>query len=605
MLSFVAKDDIGLRYTAGVTVSALDNSGARYSLQLSRYFRTMASSPAPAESLAQELLDEILSYLSCASIARLSQCSQRLYGRLEPMLYGREQNRHLAMKWACENGCIPVIDRAISYGSSASVVTITKKPPPSYFEPRPSPGFAKILTLQLAAKHNQVEAFRHLLTLGATLKDQEVHPLIKRALMRQLCKPTNNDLLRPFLRAGLASQLDAKLRNDALVSVLSCPGNDPSLDLVDLLLDNNADPNHIYSSRKASWSPLSASLVLDRPDIFHSLLQRGAKIQEPPDLYRQLVTILPLHVPIYAALYSLARHRTRNSLQLCLDHGADINLCIYAWSRNGRKIHVTTPLRFFLDTLFRRKQLIGPEDMDNLRHLYALGLTLETRPIPEHPALQTGAYRLGAAPSHLKLNLDNLFLRSIIDPSAIALLELLIKKGDLKVTVDTAKLLAKEDRDQRRAVDPAILRTWQTIVDMILADVSHREELDNFFYTYITTKGSNGGNELGDLGRTTVARMRAFGADVNARKPSDGKTALHSLCYNRFFSGLRIGFLRFLVDECGMDTQAKWNDETPAQMMLRHFEMYSSMRHYRWIMEWEKESVNEAIAILQIGSSAT
>ena len=552
----------------------------------------MASSRSPIESLPYELRQDVLIHLDLADIACLSRCSRHLQDQLQPVLFNTETNRNRAIKWACRNGSIPVIDRALSYGASVSAISMPRKHRsrrnPTAASPQdPS---ARSLTLYLAAKHGQVGAFQHLIALGATVVDG-VDPLTLRSFVDHLYRPVKADLLEPFLKAGLASKLPQETRNEALLAVLTCPTSPEKsiLDFARMLLNSGADPNYVRSRRsKGSMSPLSATLITHRLKIFHLLLERGADINGVPHPPQHPPTCLPLHVPICAAAHSMVKYGT-HLVQLCLDHGANINAWVYIWERIGREykwengcgVSTTTPLLLYLNAALA----LGDEgrfvDMGNLQYLFNNGAIHEMSIDNDgwDNEFMRGRYLCRRTPTPVEVILDNLTIRCISRPPFLSAIKLCIQHGALRVY--TGETLAKYDYPGIHSnPDPAILPAWQDMLSMITAHPDYRQDLDHILWTYLEKNCIRiKPGKLSDLTRATVASLLAAGADINAREMPKGPTILHALCKNyRGYWGFLdrdcVEFVRFLVEECHADPRADYFG-TPADKLMEEIHRFS------------------------------
>ncbi|KAL6859773.1 hypothetical protein ACO1O0_003797 [Amphichorda felina] len=549
----------------------------------------MASSFSPIELLPTELRVDIRSRLAFADVARLSRCSRALRNQLQPLLFNTEADRNRAIKWACRNGNTFVIDRAISFGASVSVLSIPRKDRGAPFQtqrrgrgpyvmvPAPQGPPIQTLTLYLAAKHGQVGVFRHLISLGATVVVDNVDPLTIRGLVNYVCQSVDTGLLRAFLEAGLASKLPQELRDKTLLLFLTgsaSPGKS-TRDLVCMLLDSGADPNYVHCTREpGSMTPLSATLVHHRPELFQLLLERGANINGVPNLPRHPLPYHPFHIPICAAAHSMARLKSLQVKQ-CLNHGADINVCVRVWDKGP--VSVTTPLLIYLNAALDMGEWGRWIDTENIQFLLDSGLSLDmdTDSPEPHSAFVRGRYRFRRAPSPVELILDRLYIRCITLPPIPSVIKLLIQHGGLRQR--TGEILAKYDYSSTDYdVSSDILPAWQDMLSMIIANPEYRQDLNTLLFTYITAKGTSKKSRVSDLTRATMSSLIAAGADINARERPDGSgpTVLHILAQHysrnwyRDITPRSVEFVRYLVEQCHADTSADWAG-TAADYMAR------------------------------------
>ncbi|KAK3360577.1 hypothetical protein B0T25DRAFT_535934 [Lasiosphaeria hispida] len=545
----------------------------------------MQSSLSPIELLVPEIMDGVLFYLTFTETARLGQSSRRLQQRMQSYMFKPKNNRNLAMKWACQNGVISIIDIAISFGSSPSVVSITSSTDLA-------PSNAKTLTLHLAARHGHSDAFRHLIELSARVDDRDVDKFTVHAFIRMLCRPVHADLLRLFLTAGLACQLSQEARDEALLSVIMSTET-VALDSVRMLLDGGASPNYVRSNLKkeGSISPLSAALVSGRLDLFQILLDRGADISGPLDPHPLSVPRLPQHVPVCAAAHHMIKEGTK-LMQICLDNGADINIhAPFLRHRKDLILSLTTPLLLYLDSIPSWGDANGPAGLGGLQYLLDNGASLAINAISVN--LRSGRYRFQPAPSPVELLLDKWSVRELTQPSFLSALKLLVLHGG--VLSRTGEILAKHDYPTAQQKDPGVISAWQDFLRTILSSPAYHQDLNTFLFTYIVSKGTlpNSGISIGNpptdsnLTHVTILQLIEAGADINTTLTPHGPTALHALCWeyskaeyplNARFSWLfrwaretmtpeRVEFLRFLVERCGADIGAEWEGRTPAETL--------------------------------------
>ncbi|KXX72967.1 hypothetical protein MMYC01_210593 [Madurella mycetomatis] len=499
---------------------------------------------------------------------------------------------------ACRTGCIAAIDAALRRGTSISVVPIasvvSKRKPIAVVGGRTSNGgrgedrdasraggglgnavIVKALTLQLAARARQVEAFSHLVSIGARLDEPGTSVASIRSLVRLVTRgPDAPALLRLFCRANLARQLDQEMRNEALLWLLqgcTSPRSSPALtvdervEFARALLDAGASPNFVRGSAYRYISTLSAAVFTLSPDLVRLLLDHGACPDGPPDLQPQPIT------------------------DMLLDRGADINVCVpYLRPITHAYIIIsfTNPLVVFLDAVdCWDGGGGGPQALDALWFLLDRGSSPDRPPI--HPAQEnrrakltrrelwhTGHHMLGPARlDPITDLLDKWGLGKLATPAFTSALEMLVghpsHRGGVRAV---AEVFAKYDytRPPSSSSSPSyspdttdteqkqdtILDAWRRIVSST-ARLLAADELGEFFHAYIVCKVTCPSrsppsgpledqrfhgpevHKIGDLATTTVAALLATGADANHRHhktslrndgQGDGPTALHSIC---------------------------------------------------------------------------
>ncbi|KAK3939521.1 hypothetical protein QBC46DRAFT_387761 [Diplogelasinospora grovesii] len=591
----------------------------------------MDIAPSRIELLAQELLDLILAQLRSADVAHLSLCSKRLYQRSQAVLYGNKVLRARAMRWACLGGVNSLIRRLIPYGESVSAIFIPHMKTGTDFN-------GNTLTLHLAAKHGRADTFRYLIELGAGVDERDGGPLTFRALVKSLCRPGNVDsLLGPFLDAGLASGLSQEMRDEALLSVLLTTSRKEettqSVAYVGRLLDSGASPDYVRSGRsttKGSMSPLSAALFHpERQELFRRLLERGADINGVPDLWPRLpIPRLPLHVPACAAARDLCNNGT-GLMQLCLDHGADINVRVpFLKAREERAVSLTTPLIMYLDS--EDNDWSSPVALERLQYLLDHGVRFDAhyrekdRQMARHLRAggSGGSYRFQPAASPLEALLERWTIRHLIHPPFLSALKLLILHGGGQKELFSAYYFAYENdihlSDSNRAKFLAlcsiakflalhshypckpgtsepdldypgrdrILVAWQEFVTLLISKSAAEEEdgLDTVLLDYMSWardwpvwylphRDRRTPMVLDfDFIRATVAALIKAGADINSTKLVRLPPALHMLCniyHPTEITRHRLRLMRFVIKECGADLKLEWCGSTATAMIHR------------------------------------
>ncbi|KAH7348380.1 hypothetical protein BKA65DRAFT_500495 [Rhexocercosporidium sp. MPI-PUGE-AT-0058] len=473
------------------------------------------------ETLIPELLDLIVENLgnNHAAINRMTQCSKSLYNRLRPVLYGSPASLERAMRSACRTGNVQTIQVAISYGAEVSTIG-------SYY---------RSSTLKLAAEKGHVEAFDLLVKLGASFD----HPNVTHSprLSRQLCSPVKEAVLFSFLKAGFASLPGIEL---SLCSIIRTGG---SPDLVRAFLDHGIDINRHERTNQYHIiaTALSTAIMENRMSIFDVLIQRGANIhgtemcnpfnKQVPYPFRE-----PLHLPIYAAAVSMAKHGSTLMMQRCIDLGADINYrsLIQAYSYVAV---CTTPLLMYISSI----ENWGPNaefcPIDGLKFLLQQNAALELQNDSAHRRINN--HDVGTV-SSIELLLDKWGIKKLRNPEFCAVIEFLIEKGAGKHSYK--KILTKygdgEGKDSE-GDDPAhhVVTNWTWFANLLIKRHTNTSDptAKNLLLRTIFLRDRRY-QLFGEIDRCTVRCLIKAGADINAHTGHDSPTILHEVCDYRNLS---------------------------------------------------------------------
>lgn len=424
--------------------------------------------------------------------------------------------------------------------------------------------------------------------------------------------------LHVFLEAGLASQLDCAVLNDTLLSLIETSDKTTPLGSVRILLESGAAPNHVRigGQDKPSTSPLSAALLKNRPDMFRLLLERGANVHGVP--VQNPLPSLPLHVPILAAAYAMATSTSTSQMKLCVEHGADINVCapFFTGRKKERKMSFTTPLRLYTNHVPAKHWIDmcrEPQVASDLAYLFDNGATFEggadegdTLKVLEkecrsamHPPTNQFTYQSSVPLPTVEVIIGEHPIAVL--PALLPALDLIIQHGALRY--NTGAVLARYDYGTEEGIssssDADISRAWTLLLTRLLSHDEIHEPLDMFLHNYITTKGTctktihrqpcSSHLSIGPLATLTIRRLIVHGADINFRLPQDYKTSprptpLHSLAYfygngecasldhrlkfAQRITSERVEFVRFLVEECGADLEESWEGRGTAGEIL-------------------------------------
>ncbi|PGH15494.1 hypothetical protein AJ80_05511 [Polytolypa hystricis UAMH7299] len=322
--------------------------------------------------LPLEILFCIVGYLSSHDPLSMLRCSKKLHHALEPVLYKRLDALNNAMYWACGTGNLATIRVAVSHGASVSTAYKIRRIAGPSRSPRAQntrPKRAeKTSTLYLAAMKRRLDAFNLLIELGARLDDPSVPKGVANSLICWVSHPHQNwSHLPAFIGAGFHEQVRArnggKLGLDVALMILNCEDFPASpLDLIQQLFDDSESLNRVYRPFEtySSMSPLSAAIWTNSRVWFEVLIARGANIHGLP--LASMASRVPLEIPVFAAAYTMLKHRSTDMLQLCLDHGADINHHLPAIDiMFTYKFYTTMPLLSYLDTIDDGDDLVAEQ----------------------------------------------------------------------------------------------------------------------------------------------------------------------------------------------------------------------------------------------------
>ncbi|KAM7196726.1 hypothetical protein V8F20_006919 [Naviculisporaceae sp. PSN 640] len=528
------------------------------------------------ESIPLELLAQIARSLQPEEISAMMRSSSTLYYQLEPSLYCSEDARNRAMRWACSYGHLYIIRR---------LVTV--------FNASPS-GADGNWTLGIALQAGQLDAFRLLLQLGARIDDDRAGPapqLQLRNVVRKLsCFPNNHEFARAFYQAGRAAELPPDLLDLSLVLTIRCG---LPVDLVQLLLDQGAS----VSESQAAWvgpyktwlNPLSASILSNSAPVFQLLCQRNAAIHGTDIRYPRQK---PLHIPIYAATYSMLEHGTA-MVQACLDSGADINHpAVLPLDGTYDRYYYATPLLGYLDSIKSwpaESHGDGNNDgpIHHLQYLFNRGAVIpDNLPVAPFPGPMGRSNEQTAPHSSLDLILHNMKRdRSQLGNDQFqAVARLLIQHGalsadgDLKVSSDRIKrlLLAHDGgyggRPYQHRITSSVseVEGWRAFVTLLIdaacsleeqTQDSHDRWQDELLSDYIYARGTDPNQGPTNLTLTAISVIISRAdADINAYAPLP---VLHRLCH--FYHLLEVThhmghhdpYVRLLIQGHGLDEQRR------------------------------------------------
>lgn len=548
--------------------------------------------PLPSQTIHQDMLvSSRCRHFPYSDLSRLGRTCKRLHSHVEPLLYGTNTARTIALYRAIREGNVDTIRKAIAYGASPDIIEVHGSVLDEIMYGEKN--CWNVPALYLALKFRQPAAFQTLLEHGADIyhpalwrlppKSNDDDAIIKNEpkgydepydiclgnkIVKHLCKPCNERSLRLVLdRAASDSPSDREngeeprhkalpIQRIPLVSVMSWA----SLDLLQLLLDNKVDPNGLRPGLGYQFmSPLSAAVLLHSPEKFDLLISKGADVNGRSLAKKQAL----LHIPVFAAVTQM-RHGPSGlaMLKLCLDHGVDINrpchenLLGFDFPRRhmckGDEIpHVCTSALFTFLTSVRSwsEALAKPGEISpllGLKYLLDAGASAMSPPsmpirrkhINTQQLLHDRNY--AGASSAVELLLDKQSLRSVsTQPSLFQALEMLISHGAAQQF--HARILVKYDSIKESScgwVCPEDVNTWRRLLDLLIDDMKKRDvNMDAVLRRVIADKGNlrqtishSPWRGVGEIGRASIDALLAAGANINARIDVPLKEATASNC---------------------------------------------------------------------------
>ena len=451
---------------------------------------------SPVEHLPGELLDNISVHLGFADIVHLVQCSKRLHGCIEPILYASRTALDMAVFWACKNNKLPTLRLATSYGADVNVVNVDKRIN-RWARRNQHPGQVQVSTLYLTIKHFNFDAFSFLLELGAHVTE-DVDPYQLRHLTRRLSKCTT--FFDLFRKAGLGSEL--RERPDLRISLVSIIRDGGSLDMVRHLILNGADIRQRQPlGTKAILTPLTAAIGANSLPLVDFLIEQGVDIHGE-DLVQLRCRKRPLNIPVFAAAHTMVKHGV-GMMQRCIDLGVNINLRYQPISRYGhgyidRDIFANTPLLVYLDSIDSWKSPTSLRPAEGIAFF-----------------LKNHADVVYAAPSPVTFLLDKWGVEKLTLPEFWAAIVVLVEHGASRL--HTRSILAKYDsRRLRNTILPRlddIVQAWRRFVQLILKFREESVTINELLTTFVEDK-----SQFGRLEECTLEYFYSAGADQNIKR---------------------------------------------------------------------------------------
>ncbi len=324
------------------------------------------------EHIPVEVLLDITHHLDHSSLAHLIACSRHLHQNLVAELYHDSQRRTAAISWACQHGNVDILRRIMTHYAEA-------KPRTSYYD---CLGLGSVYPLDLALERHQLTVFQFL-AIGTN--DARNLPGLDeviatgpeyirasvcfrlRKMLELLCKPSKLEFLRAYLSSFLPDLFRRYHAPHVVLPLIPIIKAGAPVDAIQLLLDRGANPNQICTVNNRTYTcPLSEALMAGSGETVELLIKRGASINGPKSPEPPFRT--PLHIPVFATARRLTETGGVEMMQLCLDHGADINHAAWVVSLpvenrdNNPCCYLTTPLESFLRSIKRwdRELVLSP-----------------------------------------------------------------------------------------------------------------------------------------------------------------------------------------------------------------------------------------------------
>lgn len=454
-----------------------------------------AMSASLIERLPQELLDMALGYLPRNSQSFLGRCSKILRYRVEPTLFGTEDNRGWAMKRACQRGLHNVILTALQFGSNPTII-------PIYLAARQKTIHTS--TLAIAAKHNKQATFRFLVDLGARIDHPKIHPTALKSIIRYLARPRSGETLNHFLSAGLMTQLSQVGRDRLLVDCLKSLGVEAvptaAVERFRFMLKEGADPN-------SGQFPLSIVIPQRQWDPFQLPLDQGGDINRVSYDLDNLPD--PDNLPIVVVVKDMATRKgsidRRDGVAKCTEAGADINVAIpTGYDKDRFFTRVVTPLLIYIEAAARW----GSDETTDLQYLLEYGASPDCvfDKLPEDPKVKR-SHDIDSRCFEKFYN-SGLTVISPTDPIDVIIGKFRDQKWSLEggYLAETIKILAFKTklrpRKLGRLMGPVTLgqaedkilnsrffHHWSAILEFVVSNAA-QGDLDTFLGAYIVSRGT-------------------------------------------------------------------------------------------------------------------
>ncbi|KAJ0413368.1 hypothetical protein BJY00DRAFT_319861 [Aspergillus carlsbadensis] len=540
-------------------------------------------------SLPVELLEQIISELDPADLARLMACNNRELVLHERKLYNHKDTRDKAMLAACRLGLVRIIRRLVlDYRAPASSVPMSAVFP----QPRQcgvtgllihNPEYHRELTLYTTAAYGQVEAFSELLRLGARVDVRDIRPGGVTNLIERLFTP-NNDwaLLHVFYEGGLDAQVDSTAHSwmrRPILRVIQAKEQEgrPPLRALQMLLDREtrqashhssnehtplgstiahpapgpvpvADPCFLVDDKHEFLAAAMRQTEYDPIPVLDLLWSSGASIDVPRG---RLWATDPLCTPIFAATEVMATRGDTRLVEWCIQHGANLNhlevvndwrlpICyratpalFYVVSFDFWIEHTWDPvlgLQFLFncgaETDFSRDDIEGERPRSDM-----------ISPSPQSSSaflwsLKCLLRKWGIADMVKKPNYRRMmeYLNHLNAESRGTTAAETLSDCETALSPNPELHSSLGESEQRMAARQATIAGWEALVREIVLP-TYGLNATQLLAEYIAHQGRSI-KPVEHLARSTIQALLEAGADINARWPDadDGSILLHELC---------------------------------------------------------------------------
>ncbi|RGP65340.1 hypothetical protein FSPOR_7361 [Fusarium sporotrichioides] len=296
----------------------------------------------PFTKLPNEIIDEILNHLTPVEVWKFQRYNKCIEQTLDHHLLTRRHALNALMEWACQQGNLQAVEKAVSLGASPNLVDVVIVP--GHSEPRRSTS-----TIVLASDHPDL--VNHLFCLGANLQPDyvyhQVHQEIFSGQRPQLLRPCLNHCTEDQF-TNLPVDLDQSLRDQIghtiRVTLREVPA---AIDKVKCWLELGADPMALHEKRyETPLSSLSFAILVSRTVVhWYRMSPRIVPLTElllstKPDLnamahdmtLKSLKWGRTIHMtacPIVASVIHMARTMSTEIMELLLEAGAKLDLPVH------------------------------------------------------------------------------------------------------------------------------------------------------------------------------------------------------------------------------------------------------------------------------------
>ncbi|RGP71695.1 ankyrin repeat-containing domain [Fusarium longipes] len=552
--------------------------------------------------LPTEILDSILDELETVDIISLWKSNKLLSHRLNDRLFAHPIAINNTMRWACGHGDPDVIRAAISHGAHPSHVLI----PPNQrafglardSHPRVPKTPYKASTLYIAITHDHENALDVLLEMGARIEKLSARQRDSLSYHFRHA-PHRSGMLRKLINADLAWFATDPF--DAGRSIMRYIESGHHLDNL-RSLSRGQDLNLVLRETMLERSqyaicPLSAAIDTGRKDVVEMLLEEGADIHGSLECYdpsrkgskkqRLIKYYRPLHIPIFAAASYMASTGSSEMLDLCLQHGADINqkgpALIYHDTLGNH--FISTPLTTYLEGILKFPVNTQLKPIDGIKYFLDRGALIQPPKSvegEEWPWFASGTWldfqegELCQPLSMVEVLLGKWHLEKLRTPQFLETVKYLVSQGSgveraesiiRNFSLDSA--VTNLPLPHNHPDHPNNVRVWWDVIHqlwdkldevhghdyawldhsfnlggkakrLISAGIETQEQKDKLLYETTINSYLYQPQHYGTLSRLVIDRQIALGADINAFVGDKGETLLFYVCdqiNNAFIKG--------------------------------------------------------------------